>query len=117
MAKHSQTATELEQLTPEDVLDVEARITAAVAAAKAQALNEALALAGVNTSPPAPTTGIYATNPVVAKMAREQSPKKRVVALTAGYYGEQLREEGDIFEVPEDEVSSWFVNHDGQGLF
>lgn len=58
-------------------------------------------------------TGIFDPNPVKSKIAREKSKKKQVIALERGYYGDRLREEGDVFEAPVDEKADWFEDYKG----
>jgi len=59
--------------------------------------------------------GIYDRNPKVARVAREKSKKKQVIVLERGYYGERIREEGEIFEVPVAEKADWFEDVKSSG--
>lgn len=90
----------------------EKAIADAVAKAVADALAQVKANGGtVSTAPVG--TGIHDSNPLKAKIARQQSKKKQVIALAMGYYGDRLREEGEIFEVPVDEKAEWFEDYKG----
>lgn len=59
------------------------------------------------------TDGIYHANPAKAKLARDKSKTKQVIALERGFYGVSLIEEGTIFEVPADEKAPWFEDVKG----
>lgn len=115
-AKAEQTE-EIAQAVAEAVAETKAEMEASIADQVAAAVKEALK--GVNTSggtstPAAPVgTGIFDPNPVKAKIAREKSKKKQVIALERGYYDVMLREEGDIFSVPVDEKADWFEDYKG----
>lgn len=86
-----------------------------IAEAVAKAVAEALKNVNTSGGEIKPVgTGIHDPNPMKAKIAREKSEKKQVIALAMGYYGERLREEGDVFEVPVDEKGSWFENYKGK---
>lgn len=52
--------------------------------------------------------GIRDANAKKAKLARDRAKKKQVIAIERGYYGEIVREAGDVFDVCEGETATWF---------
>lgn len=113
-AEKADRAEEIATAVAEAVSNANKDIEDKIAKAVAEALKGVNTAPGASTPAPAPVgTGIFDPNPLKAKMAREKSKKKTVVALAMGYYGVRLYAEGETFEVPVDEKGEWFEDFKG----
>lgn len=115
-AEKAERTEEINTAVAEAVANTKAEMEKTIADQVAAAVTEAVKNVSTGSTAVAKPvgTGIHDPNAMKAKIAREKSQKKQVIALATGYYGERLREEGDIFEVPVDEKGGWFENYKGK---
>lgn len=122
-AEKAERTEEITQAVAEAVANTRAEMEASIADVVAKAVAKAVADVKASTAGGTgstasdndnrPKDGIYDPNPKKAKLARDRSDTKQVIALERGYYGVELKEEGAIFYVPVDEVADWFEDVKG----